>query len=585
MLNARRHTSKRIYFSVYPKGRWVPAASKAGAVRQQSRSSYSHGGSRGGLMISASCGSALRDEAPSRCRNEFSSSMAPPTDSRFVAQDLTRREHQQNEHKGDPEDCTDETVCSTSAALDETEDDSETLLGTSGDESVSVAKRFGKDCARRHAEITSELARPWTTPERVRSLKQELYELQVALPNNLGSEADLVRADSVGPTPHPKVGRMLVDRLSWPPVAVGAQDQPVAAPQPVVPPAKGKPQPPLGGKGKAPASPPPPKALPSAKAGCGSSVVHTPPSFAWRLHSRALPDEQLADTAFSRVDAVALVDDKVEEKETMLSLQALFMATVSRVPVSIVGGRALPPPRKEVKLLSQVRAQSILIALQRQPVTSECLQVLIDLRFQVDALECCGLSADSCEVLLCVAPTPEEIEQLLDCAGDFNDLRDAERAVLPLARLHRPSAERRLQLAMFSLKLHDFAGRLHTDLAAVTDALATVRAGSMFRTVSRRALRLSNVLKHGNNGGLAAGGFAVADGLPKLSLCRAVSNCRATLLLVLVAHLVAWDSATPGRLTEDVAAFLVLARLFLLRPGLWHGWQKMLPPSVVKLRR
>jgi len=351
-----------------------------------------------------------------------------------------------------------------------------------------------------------------------------------------------------------------VARLSWPPAAVAKQDQPAAVPPPAAPPAKGKPPPPPGGKGKAPTLPPPPKGgkcPPSAKKACGLAPVCAPPPFARRLHWRALPDEGLAATAFSQVDAEALVDDKAEEKHFLSSLQALFTAPRKEITVS---SRALPPPpRKEITLLSQVRAQNILIALQRQPVTSECLQALIDLRFQADALDCCGLSSDSCEVLLGVAPTPEEVEKLLGYSGDLNDLRDAERKVLPLARMQRPSAEIRLQLAVFSHKVRDLAGRLRMDLTVVTDALATARSGFMFRTVLRRALHLGNTLNHGRSGRQAAGGFAVADGLPKLSLCRAVSNPKATLLHVLVAHLVAWDPAAPGRLREELGATRVAA--------------------------
>jgi len=300
------------------------------------------------------------------------------------------------------------------------------------------------------------------------------------------------------------------------------------------------PAPPPAAKSKSGKAPPVPrpKLPPKAKSKAAALPKETPLGrrFDWRL----LTKDKVAGTVFE--DLTGPVSGHV--RVDVQCLRALFEKP-KEPPTAKKGGT---PRKSEVTLLSHSRAQNMMIALRRQPLTPEIYQALVTMDFQSEVL-----TPEACEVLSGAIPTAEESKLLLGFLGDSVKLREVERKVLPFAKLTRPPAGQRLRLAMFGRIKDEISSDVKGGLDKLKAAFTDTRGSLAFRTVLRHTARLGSVI----NFGVAqadtdvAAGFSL-EALTKLALFKAANNSRITLLHVLVAQVCAADKDLPGFLVTDL---------------------------------
>jgi len=321
------------------------------------------------------------------------------------------------------------------------------------------------------------------------------------------------------------------------------------------PPAPSKGAPPAG-KGAAPPAKgagkggPPGKGAPPAKGkgpapAVGSTSLPKGAPLGRRFEWKMLSKDKVAGTVFANLSTEVAVD--------VACLRALFEKPKDSVPVP--KARSATRVVQQVELLARSRAQNIMIALRKQPLTVSVLQALDGLDFDADSL-----TPEACEVLTGAVPTPEETKQLKEYRGDSAALREAERQVMPLARMERPGVGQRLRLMLFSRMMTELAGDAKSGLASVQTALDDARSSVAFRAVLCHTVRLGTVINFGASrsdgdadAGGAVGGFNL-DALSRLALFRAPGNSRITLLHVLVAQVSAADEDMPKRLLEDMSS-------------------------------
>eukprot|EP00435_Cladocopium_sp_Y103_P028924 s776_g7.t1 len=359
-------------------------------------------------------------------------------------------------------------------------------------------------------ELTSSLLRDWTEPEDVRMARQRLADGAVAGSPNLTS-----------PLP-PKSLAVALDAVATPPV--------VAPPETPAP--KGK------GKGKAP---PPPRPVPKAtpKAGAAKRAPPVRPFARW-LDWRSLGADRVANTVFEGL---------LDAESDLVDLAQLERHFGHRAD----SGKAMMAVQssKEVEILSQRRAQNMLIAFRRQALTSELLRAMEDFEFS-------WLSTETLEVLLSAMPTAEEEKELLGYRGEVSELRLLEQELLPFASLV-PSAQQRLRLALLQRDLCERAQLLRRRLVALRAAAEGIRNSGAFQQTLQHVLLLGNALNGGDEV-TAAQGFSL-EALARLPLSKATSDPRVNLLHLLVLQMKAADPRLPEKLLEDLAPMRVVASL------------------------
>jgi len=299
--------------------------------------------------------------------------------------------------------------------------------------------------------------------------------------------------------------------------------------------------------------PPPPKA--SVKGPPGKLQLQSKriaPPFGRRLDWQPLSKDKAIGTVFEGlrgdvdVDAVCLRNlfEKAKDKEAP-----------RQEP------KSAPKAVSQVALLSGHRAQNMLIALRRQPLTHAVLEAMKELDYQAEAL-----GPEVCSVLIGAVPTAEESKQLLGFPGETSTLREIERLVLPLAKLERPPVGQRLRLLLFGGSMRDLIAEVQGSLLLVRRGLESVRQSNALRSVLRHTMCLGSVLNFGEVDVEDDGcvGFTL-DSLPKLALCKATNNVRLTLLHVLVAQVTVADEALPKALMDELACTKEPARLSLVQ--------------------
>ncbi|CAJ1398940.1 unnamed protein product [Effrenium voratum] len=277
-------------------------------------------------------------------------------------------------------------------------------------------------------------------------------------------------------------------------------------------------------KGKGKGSPPPPPPRERSKA---PSARPRRPYARW-IEWRALAPEKLQHTVF---EGLTGGPDFVD----LNSLAAHFGASARLTP-------GQPPAQaQEVEILSQRRAQNMLIAFRRQPLSRELVAALES--FDLEHLQ---LSTDALELLCGAMPTAEESKQLLAYRGDICKLRRLEQELLPLAKLS-PCARQRLKLLLLHRRLREAKEELAAPLADLLAAYRQLTQSRAFRHVLLHLLRLGNAL----NGDIASG-FSL-ECLPRLALCKSTAAPKLCLLHLLVAQLAAEDPASVSGFLAEVA--------------------------------
>lgn len=297
---------------------------------------------------------------------------------------------------------------------------------------------------------------------------------------------------------------------------------------------KGKPPPPPKGAGG-----PPPKTSKDA-------APPKNPLFGRRFDMKVLPKEKTVGTVFATLSTAEVTVD-------VACLRALFEKP--KAPPQAPKTKGEPKALCQVTLLSQQRAQNIMIALKRQPYTDAVAKALEDFNVNSEAL-----TPEKCQVLMGAMPTPEEAQQLLNYKGDPQMLRETERQLLPIARLQRPIASQRLRLAVFGRVMAELLDDVRGGLGVVRQALIDARDSSSFRVVLSHVSRLASVINFGvSQAEGAVAGFAL-DALPKLILFKSANNPRVTLMHVLVAQVTAVDQELPMRVLSEVGSVRAAAQ-------------------------
>jgi len=270
--------------------------------------------------------------------------------------------------------------------------------------------------------------------------------------------------------------------------------------------------------------------------------------FDWKM----LPSDKVEGTVFANLSAKVSVD--------VACLRALFEKPkeVDDKPTrKSMAGMKTAETEVEVQLLARSRAQNIMIALRKQPVTNAVMDALDKLDFEASAL-----SPEAIEVLIGAVPTLEEAKLLVDYRT--GKLREVEVKILPLARLECPAAGQRLRLMLFRKTMGGLSDDVHTGLSTIKDALDEAQKSTAFRAVLCHTVRLGSVINFGSckseaddeaaaqKAAAAVGGFGL-DALSRLALFRAPGNSRITLLHVLVAQVSVADPDLPKRLTEEMS--------------------------------
>lgn len=322
---------------------------------------------------------------------------------------------------------------------------------------------------------------------------------------------------------------------------------PEPAPKPEEPKGKGK------GKGAPPKAPPakgpPCKGAPkSGPKGQRSNVRNNAPPFGRRFDWTALSKEKTVGTVFEESSVEIVVDS--------VCLKNLFEKPKD-VHTVAKDAKSTKAVVKEVVIFSSQRAQNMLIALRRQPLTGAVVKALERLDFEAEAL-----GPEVCSVLIGAVPSAEECKQLLGFQGDPASLRTIERVVLPLARIERPAVGQRLRLLLFGGSMTELAADVDNGLHSIRNALDAARKSSALRLVLRHVVCLGSAVNYGatdiSNDDVA--GFTI-ESLPKLTQFKATNNSRITLMHILVAQVAAFSDALPRTLLEELAATRAAAKL------------------------
>eukprot|EP00930_Biecheleria_cincta_P060753 TRINITY_DN4635_c0_g1_i1.p1 TRINITY_DN4635_c0_g1~~TRINITY_DN4635_c0_g1_i1.p1 ORF type:complete len:744 (+),score=155.54 TRINITY_DN4635_c0_g1_i1:77-2308(+) len=544
LVNSRRPSSQKTYFSVYARSQQsrdrlagASSSSRSGVRRREQEDTFAPGLPSGEVPGRCPCcGAALGGEASA----SGASAAASPAIS------------------GRPP----------SAGLDKDASAAASGAGTSGRPPGELDS----------AELTAALVRDWTEPDTVRAHRRLERERKlrngpsdgkavdrsnVLFPGRMlpgrskvqhRGKVDTGRTRSTAsksrPSKEPQDGSAVKQPEAETP-GVAAEKQPTA-PEEASADTKPAEQPPqVKGKGKAKgkdkASPPPP---PSGGKGASKSQQllarqHKNP-FSRRLDWRTLAQEGLEGTVFQDLsDSDGRADPLVDT--------ALLQEHFGHRPDP--SGNVLALLRRanlhEIKILSDNRAQNMLIALRRRPLTVEIVKALETMDFSS-----VQLSLEHLEILQGAVPTAEESKLLLAFAGEVSDLRTLERQLLPLARLRNPCVAQRVQMAVLGCTMEEKVASLKEDISIVHEACRATRDSRSMRRVLRHLLHLGNMLNSGvETGEFAAKGFSL-DVLPRLKLCRAPGKACLTLLHVLVAQVWAQHDQMPQALVKELSGLV-----------------------------
>jgi len=301
---------------------------------------------------------------------------------------------------------------------------------------------------------------------------------------------------------------------------------------------------PAGALGKAPVGKARTLAAASAKA-AGPEGKPIGRRFDWKT----LPCDKVEGTVFAKLSAQVSVD--------VASLRALFekpKEVEDKEKRKTLPGMNTSEP--EVQLLARGRAQNIMIALRKQPLTAAILEGLQQLDFETTAL-----TPEAIDVLTGAVPTPEEAKLLIGHRPSSGKLREVENKTMPLARLERPAAGQRLRLMLFRKTMAGLSEDVHIGLSSIRSAFDAAQNSAAFRAILCHTVRLGSVINFGSSTAeaedaagaetAAAGGFGL-DALSRLAHFKAPGNSRITLLHVLVAQVCAADPDLPTKLTEEM---------------------------------
>jgi len=292
-------------------------------------------------------------------------------------------------------------------------------------------------------------------------------------------------------------------------------------------------------------SPPPPKGKGKGSAANAAPKAKSKPSvplFGRRLDWQSLSQEKVSGTVFA-----GFSEEVVGVAEDVTLLKALFEQP--KVCSALPNKEATSVKPKCLELLSAKRAQNILIALRRQPLSEQTVGALERLDF-----EGVGLSPEACQVLMGALPTPEESALLVQHRERASEMRELERTLLPLACLEKPSVTQRLRIVLFARTRVELARDLRSAFRELKGAFKDARASASFRTVLQHTAHLGNVINYGavKADERVAAGFSL-EALPKLYLFKSANDQRITLLHVLVSQILATKPALPEALRGDLA--------------------------------
>ncbi|CAK0795670.1 unnamed protein product, partial [Prorocentrum cordatum] len=305
---------------------------------------------------------------------------------------------------------------------------------------------------------------------------------------------------------------------------------------------------PRGGKG----GPPPPKGKGKGSAANAAPKAKSKPSvplFGRRLDWQSLSQEKVSGTVFA-----GFSEEVVGVAEDVTLLKALFEQP--KVCSALPNKEATSVKPKCLELLSAKRAQNILIALRRQPLSEQTVGALERLDF-----EGVGLSPEACQVLMGALPTPEESALLVQHRERASEMRELERTLLPLACLEKPSVTQRLRIVLFARTRVELARDLRSAFRELKGAFKDARASASFRTVLQHTAHLGNVINYGavKADERVAAGFSL-EALPKLCLFKSANDQRITLLHVLVSQVLATRPSLPEALRGELASLRAARR-------------------------
>ncbi|CAE8584117.1 unnamed protein product, partial [Polarella glacialis] len=333
--------------------------------------------------------------------------------------------------------------------------------------------------------------------------------------------------------------------------ALAGEGQPAVAKRPggppLPPPAKGK----AGGKGKVgppPKGPPskggPPKAPPGKAGGPGpkAAAAATPAPFHKKLYWKQIDLLDAEGTIFSNsplrgpsapsvIDVEALTRMFQAEKTKGTQQARRSSGVLSKAQNRSVG----------TKLLSDHRARNVAIVLKRMPIsTKELAKVLRRLEWEASEI-----STDDLEQILLVIPDQEEGAKLRQYQAPeaFQQLRDVEQWVFPLALLSRCAA--RVRLLCIARGARSQFKSATRSLASIRAACSCINRSAALREVMMLALQLGNYINHGDR---SKGAKAITVG--SLMALRDFKTGRMSSLHFLCASLLRTDP------TRDMAEIL-----------------------------
>mmetsp|Transcript_71198 Transcript_71198/g.137402 ORF Transcript_71198/g.137402 Transcript_71198/m.137402 type:complete len:1020 (+) Transcript_71198:253-3312(+) len=294
----------------------------------------------------------------------------------------------------------------------------------------------------------------------------------------------------------------------------------------------GAPQRRPGGKGVAPAPPPPsaaklrgkggppvpkvgpPKGLLTSESSDGlgksmstmsadSSSMHAP--FHRKLYWKPLEIDDAEGTIFSELerdrgkamtfdrDALTRMFEGEKEKSAVLARRSTSM--LDRVQTRTAG----------VKILSDHRARNVAIVLRSLSISTKDLTRIMR-QLSWEEME---LSTDDLEQVLVVIPTKEEAEMLREYRGaeERKTLRDVEQTVMPFVTLSRCTA--RLRLMCIARSSRSQFKATDQSLASIRSCCQAIQRSPLLREVMLLALDLGNYINHGDS---SKGAKAIAVG-------------------------------------------------------------------------
>eukprot|EP00123_Amoebidium_parasiticum_P014675 comp22593_c0_seq1/m.34618 comp22593_c0_seq1/g.34618 ORF comp22593_c0_seq1/g.34618 comp22593_c0_seq1/m.34618 type:complete len:1041 (-) comp22593_c0_seq1:292-3414(-) len=297
-----------------------------------------------------------------------------------------------------------------------------------------------------------------------------------------------------GPPPPPPPGGKAAAPLP-PPPGGGPPPPPGGGPPPPPPPGgRGGPPPPPPPGGRGPPPPPggrgppgPPRspgapgatALPAKKKVAVVSSVPLP-TLNWT------PIRNIEGTIFKKVD-----DDTFIEQYNFSEFERTFaMATRSSSSTSLSSESSLsvkkPSKVEKITVLDDKRGRTVGIAMRRVHLKPE------DVSKALDTGDIKALDEETCDMLLKVCPTPEEIEALKGVEAQVAMLQETDIFMLGLSKI--PRLEKRLMALRAGITLDDNLAATRPQVDAVTTASTSLMKSKKFTKVIEMVLAFGNFM-------------------------------------------------------------------------------------------